>query len=204
MSNQQIDIDPSTTHDLKVSKPGEGAKEEKPTGATEDTQSQEQQQQNGAEAERPTDEPAEDAGEGEAKTAPPVDYSVGLASTDFDAEVAKRKARAEKFGVVDETGSAEAQKVAERAKRFGSGDQEAAGDVKGLDQALSSERPRKRGRGDDGDGHRRDKRHDFSGRGRGRRGGGRPQPRNNGSVEQKSSSASVDPEAMERRRQRFG
>lgn len=108
---------------------------------------------------------------------PAVDYSIGLQPTEMEEELRKRKARAEKFGIVAETGSdtTEAEKVLERAKRFGTGTSNDQGvGINRLDQALPNERERKRGRG-----------HDQGGRGGKRRNnggghnGGRNRPQNN-------------------------
>jgi len=76
---------------------------------------------------------------------PEVSYSAGLASTSIDDELARRAARAKKFGMpVDE----EVTKALERAKKFGSNKEPEKGDtpnsVGGLDKAL----PEKRGRGE--------------------------------------------------------
>lgn len=100
---------------------------------------------------------------------PAVDYTRGLPTTDLEAELAKRKARAAKFGIVedDETALKEATKQLERAQRFGTGAEETG--VSRLDQALPDERPRKRGN-DSRDG-RGGKRRD-TGRNRNRRGDG--------------------------------
>ncbi|KAK9850594.1 hypothetical protein MYU51_012147 [Penicillium brevicompactum] len=100
---------------------------------------------------------------------PAVDYTRGLPTTDLEAELAKRKARAAKFGIVedDETLLKEATKQLERAQRFGTGVEETG--VSRLDQALPDERPRKRGN-DSRDG-RGGKRRD-TGRNRNRRGDG--------------------------------
>jgi len=108
-------------------------------------------------------------------------YALNLPSSEVDSEMAKRKARAERFGTGaaanGETGAAgtegadsEAQKALDRAKRFGTG-QTAMGK---LDEALPQEPERgsrKRGRAEensamDDPGLRRG----FSGRGRGRGG----------------------------------
>ncbi len=154
--NQAVDIDPSTTADLTI-KGGEKVTTDKDgviasageTGTAEAT-----------------------ASTNDTATAAPVavDFSKGIATTDIDAELAKRKSRAARFGI-QET-DADALKALERAKRFGTaadkGEKEA---VKGLDEALP-ERSRKRGRGAAGEGG------DQEGRGgkrrdAGRRGGGK-------------------------------
>lgn len=152
---------------------------------------------------------------------PAVDYTRGLPQTDLEAELAKRKARAQKFGIVedDDTALKEATKQLERAKRFGTGS-EAGGvadsGVSRLDQALSDERSRKRrndGRNDQGGrgGKRRD-----NGRNRNRRGDGnrnRPDGGNktNAGVKKPSAGANNTPKnwsekdqaALEARKKRF-
>lgn len=103
-----------------------------------------------------------EAAKEEEKKEPVPDYSRGLAATNLDEEIEKRRKRAEKFGIkIDDD---EGLKKLERAKKFGE-----SGPPRGLDEALP-ERSRKRGReGNDepGDNKRR-------GNGRsGGRGGGR-------------------------------
>ncbi|KAH7078904.1 hypothetical protein BKA63DRAFT_253767 [Paraphoma chrysanthemicola] len=110
------------------------------------------------------DAPAEEP-QPEEKKEPAPDYTKGLAATNLEEEIERRKKRAEKFGLKIEDD--ETLKKLERAKKFGE-----VGPPKGLDEALP-ERSRKRGRegGDDaGDNKRR-----GGGRagGRGGRGGGR-------------------------------
>ena len=90
-----------------------------------------------------------------APTVEEKNYSINLAASEVDNEMAKRKARAERFGTggqanadseVTETASADtdALKALERAKRFGAGETA----IGKLDEALSSERgPRGRKRG---------------------------------------------------------
>ncbi|KAI1913393.1 hypothetical protein LOZ58_002315 [Ophidiomyces ophidiicola] len=185
-AKQKIDTDPSTTHDLTVKKPTD------PKEASTTTSAGETKDANGA-VEGETVE-AKVAG----------NYSMGLATTDIDTELEKRKKRAEKFGIVDDDGAKEAQKAAERAKRFGTGSATSSG-VKGLDEPLP-EQARKRGRGFyDGDTyHRGGKRRNFSGRGQGRN---TPRTRddNGSSYGNKASNWSEqDRSAMEKRRARFG
>ncbi|CAG8892200.1 unnamed protein product [Penicillium egyptiacum] len=107
---------------------------------------------------------------------PAVDYTRGLPQTDLEAELAKRKARAQKFGIVedDDTALKEATKQLERAKRFGTGaegETTSAAGVSRLDQALPDERSRKR---------RNDSRNDQGGRGGKRRDNGRNRNRQRG------------------------
>ena len=101
------------------------------------------------------------------------DFSSGLADRTLDEEIEKRKARARKFGLPENSDEI---KALERAKRFGTGQ------IPGmLNKALSTER--KRGRETDGDGSLRKRSRARTGRGRaepeagtrqtnGRRGGG--------------------------------
>jgi SAP domain-containing ribonucleoprotein len=98
---------------------------------------------------------------------PAPSYAKGLAATDLDEEIAKRKKRAEKFGLkIDDDANL---KLLERAQRFGG-----AG-PKGLDEALPERAERrKRGR-DDNDDSGRNKRRGGGGGGRsGGRGGRGP------------------------------
>jgi len=149
--NQVVDIDPSTTADLTI-KGGENAAAD-------------------------NDGVIATAGKAVAEGTPPIattttttapapatDFSKGIATTDLDAELAKRKSRAARFGI-QET-DADALKALERAKRFGTGDKGDKEAVKGLDEALP-ERGRKRGRGGEKEGG------DEEGRGGKRRDGGR-------------------------------
>ncbi|KAJ5960902.1 DNA-binding SAP [Penicillium vulpinum] len=124
---------------------------------------------------------AEPATQPEAATEqkPAVDYTRGLPQTDLEAELAKRKARAQKFGIVedDDTALKEATKQLERAKRFGTaaeGETASAG-LSRLDQALPDERSRKR-RNES----RTDSRNDQGSRGGKRRDTGRNRNRQRG------------------------
>uniref|UniRef100_A0A093UMZ2 SAP domain-containing ribonucleoprotein n=1 Tax=Talaromyces marneffei PM1 TaxID=1077442 RepID=A0A093UMZ2_TALMA len=111
-----------------------------------------------------------------AEEKPAVDYSIGLQPTEMEEELRKRKARAEKFGIVAETGSeeTEAEKILDRAKRFGTGASNDLGvGISRLDQALPNERERKRIRTNDRGGQG-GKRHSH-----GMRNGGRNRPQNN-------------------------
>ena len=111
---------------------------------------------------------------------PAVDYTRGLPQTDLEAELEKRKARAQKFGIVedDDTALKEATKQLERAKRFGTGADAETTPVAGLsrlDQALPDERSRKR-RNE----NRSDNRNEQGGRGGKRRDTGRNRNRQRG------------------------
>lgn len=117
--NQVVDTDPSKTSDLTVNPPV--------TDNAKITESA----------------PAETAAEPEK---PKVDFTAGLQSTDLENELAKRKARAAKFGIQES--NEDALKALERAKKFGTGSEGDKVAVKGLDQALP-ERGVKRGRGGD-------------------------------------------------------
>jgi SAP domain-containing ribonucleoprotein len=188
--NQKLDVDPATTSDLKVESAGGAGTAAAPEAVT-----------------------------AEPETKPAVDYTRGLPASELEAELAKRKKRAEKFGIVedDETARKEAQKQLERSKRFGTGaaaETSSSVGVKGLDEALPDERSRKRGRNEQGG--RGGKRRDV-GRNRNRRGDGN-QNRNGGgnsgnagksaqsgqSTQQKTPGwAEKDRLAMEARKKRF-
>ncbi|KAJ5190647.1 uncharacterized protein N7498_009632 [Penicillium cinerascens] len=186
--NQKLDTDPATSHELKVESAGAGAATgEAPSSATEVEQK------------------------------PTVDYTKGLPTTDLEAELAKRKARAAKFGIVEdeETAVKEAEKQLERAKRFGTGGTDEASTnvgVRGLDEALP-EKSRKRGPADQGQGGRGGKRRDQgrnrnrgnpgnqnrnAGGNKGGSGGG-----NNAQSSQPKSWSEKDVAAMEARKKRF-
>lgn len=138
--NQVPAIDPSTTDDLAVNPPAET------TAAS-----------NGEE------KTADAAPVVEEKKEEP-DYSMGLETTDLEAEIAKRKARAEKFGIKEgeeDPDALEAIQKLERAKKFNETD----GAVSKLDGALSDRREKRRRDGGD------DRGGDFKRRG-GRGGGG--------------------------------
>lgn len=98
----------------------------------------------------------------EEKQEPAPDYSIGLAATNLDEEIEKRRKRALKFGKNPDDD--EGLKKLERAKKFGETG------FKGLDEALP-ERQRKRGReeGDDAGGNKRRGGARAGGRGRGGR-----------------------------------
>ncbi|KAF2741340.1 hypothetical protein EJ04DRAFT_558065 [Polyplosphaeria fusca] len=126
--NQKAAIDPSRTDDLAVKTPAEQKHDAVETKTEESTE------------------------------APANDYSSGLAASNLEEEIEKRKARAKKFGLNIEDD--EGLKKLERMKKFGE-----TGPPKGLDEALPERR--KRGHEGGGDDNLRQKR-----RG-GRPGGGR-------------------------------
>ncbi|GFF33325.1 hypothetical protein IFM51744_02074 [Aspergillus udagawae] len=194
--NQKLDTNPATTDDLKVESKGAAPSAESGAQGHEGTE--------GAPAEPATAAPAEE------KPAP--DYSMGLPITEMEEELKKRKARAEKFGVTEEskTAIAEAEKQLERAKRFGTAVQPTpASGVKGLDEALPTEKSRKRGRGDNEQASRGGKRRDVGGRGkfRGKGRGNRNQNHRNegnaGKTSEQSNMSEKDRLALEARKKRF-
>ncbi|GKZ16986.1 hypothetical protein AbraIFM66951_005713 [Aspergillus brasiliensis] len=211
--NQKLDeeADPATAKDLKVEQPGAGA------GDAAQQQEEGKKEEEGAAA-------TEKVEEEEKK--PAVTYSAGLPITEMEEELKKRKARAEKFGVTEESKAAieAAEKQLERAKRFGTA-APAPGEVgvKKLDEALpeKEEKSRKRGRGDDQSGGRGGKKRDVGGRnrfrGRGGHGGnrnqgqgGRPQRQQNGGGAPAATGPKTtnwsdkDVQALEARKKRFG
>ncbi|KAI5283259.1 hypothetical protein KEM54_002279, partial [Ascosphaera aggregata] len=146
-------------------------------------------------------------------------FALGLAASDLEAELAKRRARAEKFGIVEDSKPQleEQQKKLERAKRFGGGNDDSAENkdasqtalISGLDKALGEERPRKRGRNAIDGFNKRGKR--FRGRGarhgdRGRTAtaNGNEKPHQQGTNSQTQGISQADAAAMERRKARFG
>jgi SAP domain-containing ribonucleoprotein len=138
--NQVPAVDPSKTDDLTVAAaPESNGATETPAVATEEEKKEE------------------------------VDYSSGLVDRTLDEEIAKRKARAKKFGLPEDSDEI---KALERAKRFGTGD------VPGLlNKALSSER--KRGRDGEGEGGIRKRSRGRPGMGR-RQGSERKEKRSGG------------------------
>ncbi|KAL2793977.1 hypothetical protein BJX66DRAFT_215179 [Aspergillus keveii] len=161
---------------------------------------------------------AEPEAQHEEKPAP--NYSIGLSVTDLEEELKKRKARAEKFGITEESKAAidDAEKKLERAKRFGAetvSEPTDAAAISRLDQALP-ERSRKRGRGENDQGSRGGKRRNPNERNNQRqrgKGGNRNQGQNQGQARgqpQKrsthgaaSSWSEKDKAAMEARKKRF-
>jgi len=111
--------------------------------------------------EKPTDPTSTPAPEAVPK-APTSTFisTLNLPPTDIEVELAKRKARALKFGIVEQPTPAEDDAKRKRAERFGTGAAAAATEmnttnetsaVKGLDEALPEKRSRKRGRGAEGE-----------------------------------------------------
>ena len=190
--NQQLGDNPAATSDLKVeSTGGEAGKE-------------------GSEA-VPAAATAESGEGAQEEEKPAPNFAKGLPTTEMEEELRKRKARAEKFGITEDsqTAIAEAEKSLERAKRFGTGaDPNAGVGVRKLDEALPQEKSRKRGRNDQGG--RGGKRRNFGGRNQGRRQGGGNRNRKEGGnnstngTSGQSSWSEQDRAAMESRKQRFG
>ena len=130
--NQVVATDPSTTHDLTVSAPvpGSGPK---------------------AEAKAEAD-PSKTVSPDPAPPPPPTDYSRNVPRTDLETELAKRKARALRFGLVESESNTDTIKALERAKRFGTGTLGDVNGLKALDKPLTEKRTGqgKRGRAEDG------------------------------------------------------
>jgi SAP domain-containing ribonucleoprotein len=107
------------------------------------------------------------------------DYSMGLEYTDVEAEIAKRKARAAKFGIKEgeeDPDALEAIKKLERAKKFNESD----GAISKLDTALPERREKRRRDGGDDRGGDFKRRGGRGGRNFGRRGGDRGPRRDDG------------------------
>ncbi|KAF8849075.1 hypothetical protein BDZ45DRAFT_708980 [Acephala macrosclerotiorum] len=125
--NQKVDVDPSTTTDLKVTggedalKAADGAVASSGATTTEVA---------------PAPEPE----------APKEDFSIGLEKSDAQKEAEKRAARAKRFNIPE---NEEAKKLAERAKKFGTEGKDTV--ISGLDSALP-ERRQKRARDEQGGG----------------------------------------------------
>ena len=194
--NQKLDENPAATSDLKVEATGA---ETGPAGSQA--------------------APAEGAGGGgggdrDEQTAEKSDaaYAKGLPITEMEEELKKRKARAEKFGITEESQAAiaDAEKQLDRAKRFGSGVEAPDVGVKRLDEALPQEKSRKRGQHDNDASGRGGKRRHFGGRNRSRQQGGNRNRRdggNNSSSGRSNGQQTVvteqDRAAMEARAKRF-
>lgn len=136
----------------------------------------------------------------DAQQAPAVNYTIGLAKSEVDEEMKKRQARAARFGVAAEEVDNEKEKALERAKRFGTDVSNNVG-VKGLDEALPTERPRKRGRLNEDDNRQggRERKSARSNDRKGRGGGGDKK----GAVGAGAFSSEKDREAAEARKKRF-
>ncbi|KAL2819808.1 hypothetical protein BJX63DRAFT_428581 [Aspergillus granulosus] len=152
---------------------------------------------------------------------PAPNYSIGLSVTDLEEELKKRKARAEKFGITEDSKAAidEAEKKLQRAKRFGAetvAETPNTAAISRLDQALP-EKSRKRGRGENDQGSRGGKRRNFNGRNNQRhrgKGGNRTnqgpsQGQTQGQNQKRSTNGTAsawsekDKAAMEARKKRF-
>ncbi|RDW79002.1 SAP domain-containing protein [Aspergillus mulundensis] len=203
-----------------------------PAPAEEDIKAKAEESKTGAEAQaEPAQETAEtgtvvpsgaeeQAAQQPAEEKPAPNFSIGLSVTDLEEELKKRKARAEKFGITEDSQAAidDAEKKLERAKRFGTAGEEApsAESVSRLDQALP-EKSRKRGRGENDQGGRGGKRRNQNGRnnnqrqrGRGNRGQGQGQGQKQGQAQKPAAATSTsngwsdkDKAAMEARKKRF-
>ena len=156
--------------------------------------------------------------DGEEEAKPATSFSANLASTSLDEEIARRRKRAEKFGMSEQ--ESDAIKSLERQKKFGTGpatidepaDGTSASGVNRLDEALPEIRQRgaKRGHADnsaetyDDPGLKR-RRGGFGGRGRGRGRRGFVQgDRDNGRVGGSTSwMTEADKAAAEKRKAKF-
>ena len=179
--NQVADIDPAQTSDLKV---------EADPAPAETTQDQTASAPASTENAKP-------------EAAPAVDFSSGMKTTTIDEEIAKRKARAKKFGT-DEAND-ETLKELERLKRFGATDMSGA-----LNSALPERREKKRAREpeDAGSGQANNNKKGRPALG-GREGSGRPPNRERSSTPRNqttgasSSLSEADRQKAEARKARF-
>ncbi|KAF2000246.1 hypothetical protein P154DRAFT_204878 [Amniculicola lignicola CBS 123094] len=102
-----------------------------------------------------------------------VDYSKGLAATDIEKELEKRRARAARFKIdVDKEKDAEIEKNLLRAKKFEA--------PQAIDQALPERKRKRGGDGDQGAGRNKRGREDNQGGRNNRRGGGAGEGRGRG------------------------
>jgi SAP domain-containing ribonucleoprotein len=134
---------------------------------------------------RPAEEPSPEA-KPEEKKEPTPDYSRGLAATNLDEEIEKRKKRALKFGTKIEDD--EGLKMLERAKKFGE-----VGPPKGLDEALPERREKRRREGGDDAGSNKRRDGGRSGNRGGR--GGRDTRRDNRNRDSRDTRRSEDKSA---------
>lgn len=95
-----------------------------------------------------TDDPSAPTASTSAPKSEPT-FAAGLEASSIDVELARRKARAKRFGIEADAPTLEATKKLEREKRFGANAAEEVAPkkeaVKGLDSALPERRERKRG-----------------------------------------------------------
>ncbi|MCJ1309344.1 hypothetical protein MMC25_003003 [Agyrium rufum] len=139
--NQIPAIDPSSTNDLSTSDPTTTA--ETTTKAAED----------------PTAADGPHSTTAAAAEEPAPSFSAALPTSTLESELAKRKARAARFGLQENT--EEATRSLERSKRFGTGSAgdkegaEAVAAVKGLDEALPQRKKRGRDRDESKEGEKR-------------------------------------------------
>lgn len=117
--NQKVDVNPSTTTDLKVT----GGKDA-PKAADGAVAS------SGATTTEVAPAPAPEE--------PKADFSLGLEMSDAQKEAEKRAARAKRFGIPE---NEEAKKLAERAKKFGLEGKDTV--ISGLDSALPERRQKR-------------------------------------------------------------
>ncbi|OJJ31540.1 hypothetical protein ASPWEDRAFT_45483 [Aspergillus wentii DTO 134E9] len=197
-------------------------KQETAPAATEDPKAESKEAAPEAEKAEGSDATAStEAAPAPAEEKPAVDYTRGLPVTELEEELKKRKARAEKFGITEDSQAAikAAEEKLERAKRFGTGAENTDGasvGVKRLDEALPDEKTRKR-RNDNEQQGGRGKRRDNKGRNnqqqnrrgngnrnqnQGQRRGGNNNNNNNNKQPPKALSEK-DALAMEARKKRF-
>lgn len=126
MPNQKQDIDPATTHDLKVAA----------TATSEAPETEKKSAPAAAASEEPL-KPAE-------PEAPKVDFTAGVALTDAEKEAKKRADRAKRFGIVEQTD--EEKKLKERAAKFGVKDADKVDEatIKTLNEGLPARMKREK------------------------------------------------------------
>lgn len=128
---------------------------------------------------------------------PEKDFSTGLAERTLDEEIEKRKARARKFGMPEDSDEI---KALERAKRFGNTDV-----LKSLNAGLPTGEGRKRGREGAHDGGIRKGGRGGRRQGSQRREKGRPSPAPGSGLQKNGSNwmSEADKAAVEKRKARF-